>query len=136
MNSTQSISKPQGFCLDASAWIDYFKGTPRGKKVAEIIGKKTIYVSTITVYEVAAVLGKEGGDVESIVRSILDRAITIHVSSEIAGNAAQFYKVARVKKPKLSAGDAITFVTADDFGLQLITCDNDFQGMKNTVVVR
>jgi uncharacterized protein with PIN domain len=136
MNSTQNISKLEGFCIDASAWIEYLRGTPKGKKIADTIAKKNVYVSTMTVYEVAAVLGREGNDVESVVRNVLARAITIHVSSEIAGNAAQFYKVARVKKPKISGGDAIAFVTADDFGLPLITCDNDFQGIKNAIVIR
>lgn len=136
MNSTQNTSKLNGFCLDASAWIEYFKGTIKGKKIADMIVNKTVYVSTYNIYEVCSVLGREGKDVETVLRTLLDRATTIHVSSEIAGNAAQLYKVARTKKPKFSGGDAIAFVTADDFGLPLITCDNDFQGMKNAVVVR
>ena len=134
--STRSTSKQATLILDASAWVEYLRGSPRGRQVASLIEGKQVLVSSFTVFEVAAVLGKEGENIKDVVRVLLDRALVHHLSSQTAANAAQFYVAARKTRQKLSSGDALVFSTADELGFPLVTCDNDFTGLSGVIVVR
>lgn len=134
--SPRSTSEVSTYVLDASAWIEYVKGTSRGAEVRRIIDGKQVLVSSYTVLEVAIALGREGRVVEDVVRVLLDRALVHHLSSTTAANAAQFFLAARSKRPKFSGGDAVVVSTADELGFPLVTCDNDFTGLQGVIVVR
>ncbi len=60
----------------------------------------------------------------------------MHVDAKLSLHAARWHFVVRKKKPKFSYGDALALAAADDFEALLVTCDNDFSGMKNVLVVR
>lgn len=100
------------------------------------MGDKTMTLPTIVVAEACAVAQRSGKDAESLFRLLLSEAHVTHLSSKTAYHASLLYALTKQKKPKFSLADAIVVMTGDELGAQVISCDNDFQGMKNAVVVR
>ena len=122
--------------LDTSAWFELLLGTKRGKKIEELTEQKTLCASTIAVAEICSAALRQGLDEDAIFRDIMERAILLKVDAQIAIHGARLFHVARKKHPKISLADTITYMSADELGATFITCDNDFAGMKNVIVVR
>lgn len=136
MSTPNILEKIEGYVLDSSAWIEYAKGSERGGLVRSAVLGKQLYMCSYNVTEACAHALRAGVNDELVLRAILDKTIQIHVDAKLAIAAARMYHAARKKKPKFSYGDALAYVAADEFGLKLLTCDNDFAGVKNAVVVR
>ena len=122
--------------LDSCAWIEFFSGTPKGKRIQEQLKGAIWFASAFAVTEACSWARQRGEDDELLFQAILNKAILIHLDGEVGFNAARFHALARKKKPKFSFADAVTLASADWLGAELITCDNDFAGMKNVTVIR
>jgi predicted nucleic acid-binding protein len=136
VSTPNTLEKIEGYVLDTSAWIEFAKGSERGSRVRAATASKQLYMCAFSVTEACAHSLRSGEDDEMALRMILDKAVLIHVDGKLAIAAARMYHAARKKKPKFSYGDALAYVAADEHGLKLLTCDNDFLGVKNAVVVR
>lgn len=136
MSSRSTVDNHPHIVLDTSAVLEIIQGTPRGKQAERLIGDRTITLPTIVIAEACAVAQRSDKDAKSLFRLLLSEAHVVHLSSKTAYNAAILYALAKQKKPKFSLADAIVVMTGDELSVTVITCDNDFAGMKNVTVVR
>jgi len=122
--------------LDTSAVIEILEDTVKGHHVEDKLKGKTVALPTIVVAEVCSYVARRGADPENVFRLLLKRAHLVDIDSEIAYDGSQLHALAKKKKPKFSLVDAVVVMTGDHLKAQVITCDNDFSGMKNCIVVR
>ena len=128
--------------VDTYAWIEIFIGSECGEKAKEIIQKsEEVYTPDVVIAEVARKYLKEGVKEQTI----LERLATIEETSEITSidkdialeSARCYLELAeRAKSRKLknlSLFDAIVLATARILGAKLLTGDEHFKGIDETI---
>jgi predicted nucleic acid-binding protein len=128
--------------IDTYAWIEIFIGSKSGEKAKEMLQKaEETYTPDIVIAEIARKYLREGMK-EQI---ILERLTTIEETSEIipidksiAIESAKCYmelmekaKTEKLKEPSLF--DAIVLATARTLGAKLVTGDEHFKEIKETI---
>jgi len=128
--------------IDAYAWIEIFIGSKSGEKAKEILQKaEETYTPDVVIAEIARKYLREGMK-EQI---ILERLTTIEETSEIipidkniAFESAKCYlelmekaKTRKLKAPSLF--DAIVLATARTLGAKLVTGDEHFEEINETL---
>ncbi len=121
--------------LDASAWIEYLRGTTKGAHVEKEIAHKRATMCAFNIMEVCVHARRTGADDELVARATLDQMHVMPVDAELAINASRLYTEARKKRKKFSYGDALALMTADALGARLLTCDTDFAGLKGAKLI-
>jgi len=122
------------FVIDSFAWMEFFKGTSRGKKVKDIIEDERIqkYTTAANYYEIYYRIFQEKG------QSIKDEAISfikansklVDITEEIASIAAEI----RIDEG-LSAIDSFTLAAARLIKAKVLTGDKDFSKIKDVEMI-
>ncbi|MBU0635810.1 PIN domain-containing protein [Candidatus Micrarchaeota archaeon] len=122
------------FVIDSSAWIEYLRGTVKGKKISLLIEdtKNSILTPNIVSVETISKIAREKGDVEGTINAILNLSLPPTESRQDYVNAG--LKHARLKKihKNISMPDAIILTLAEKNNAKIVTLDHHLKG-KNTV---
>jgi predicted nucleic acid-binding protein len=122
--------------VDASAWIEYFSGTAKGKRVKDEIERGEVLITGFIVAEVCAKFLREGRSTHAVLDAFAFLASFIDFNAHLGERTANIYVEIRRKKSKFSMADAHVLACAQEFGAKVVTCDNDFVGIKEAIVVR
>ena len=123
--------------VDTSAWVEYFSGSEKGRKVEQIISNNTfLLTSGVIILEVAVNDLKQGHDPALHTQAILSMARTIAFDSTLGLKTANLYVTLRKKKEKTSMSDAHIVAIAAVHHAAILTCDFDFSGLPHTTVIR
>lgn len=124
------------YCIDSSAWLEYFKGTAKGAQVKAIIEKEDeIMTSILAVAEIADKYEKESISHEQALSYVKGRAALLPVTISIAVHAAQIKKQMRKQNTKFGLADAIHLSTAIKEQAIFVTTDKDFKGAENVMII-
>lgn len=124
------------YCIDSSAWLEYFKGTIKGAQVKAIIEKENeIMTSILAVAEIADKYEKESMSHKQVLSYVKGRAALLPITIAIAVHAAQIKKHMRKQNTKFGLADALHLATAAEEDAILVTTDHDFQGVENVMVI-
>jgi predicted nucleic acid-binding protein len=123
------------FILDTSAIIEAMQETERGKRIEKLIGSERCFVTPFTIAETISVTLRNKGNTELALRAILDRCVVIETRSVQGYDTGLFHAVGRRTNPKLSYGDAAVIAAADLVKGTIVSCDADFKGFTNAIVV-
>lgn len=121
--------------IDTSAWVEYFKGTPKGKKVKAMIAEGETYTSAITLAEITKWFNENNLPVEIALHQIKTNSILIPVEEEILIESGKLYTHLRKRKPKIGLIDVIIYSSALLHDLTLITKDSDFSGLPKVEMI-
>lgn len=113
-------------CLDTSGWIEITHAGPNAEKFAKaVIGASSLFVSTISFYEIAKYTNRVADEnaTEEIL-TLLQQYLVTPVSHEIATLAATLSG-----RHKLAMADALIYATARHTNSTLWTQDDDFEGL-------
>lgn len=124
--------------LDSSAWIEYYGATERGKKIRDELHKKgiKIYVTGLIVAEIGSKALKERRSLQEALAPLQNLCSIIPFDFELARITAELYVATRKTNSKFGIVDAHVLAAAQVIHGKLITCDNDFVGMPNTIIIR
>ena len=129
--------------IDTFAWIEYFNGTTEGIKVKDIIIEaEYVYTPSIVLAELARKYFRSGVDYKTIeerLKIIEELSIIVGIDSTLALKAAEAYfdlishtrKLGLKSKPGL--GDALILATARLLKAKVVTGDQHFKGLKETI---
>jgi predicted nucleic acid-binding protein len=120
--------------IDSWAWIEYFRGSEKGKKVIPYLESDIeIVASALNIAEVYhSILKKKGRRVARDQRdAILGRCRVVDVDVEIATRGAEI-KLER----KWGLADAIILATSERENAKMVTGDPHFKGMENVEFIR
>ncbi|MDO8660719.1 MAG: PIN domain-containing protein [Candidatus Woesearchaeota archaeon] len=123
--------------IDSSAWIEYFFGSERGKKISEIIDiEETITFTTgLVIAEVCVACHKQGRSPEIIIQALKTIARLIPFDAELGMLTASEYVVRRKTNSKFGMADAHVLAGARIMGAKVLTCDNDFRGIPESIII-
>ncbi len=120
--------------LDTSAIIALAQGTEEGIEVQKIISENSpAYTSALNTYETKHKLFDklEPERAKNIFEKILNYAIVLPITIETAIIASDL----KQEKKDFGAVDCNTYAVAQYNNLILITLDNDFRGLKDTIIL-
>ena len=125
------------YVIDAHAWIEYFLGSERGKKVREILdsNENEIFSSIITLAEVVSVTKRENRDAEEKYRDILNLSNIHFINPELAKETGILHAEIKKKIKDFGLADAFVLLTARKLGAKIVTGDPHFKGMKEAVLI-
>lgn len=118
--------------IDSSAWFEFFFGTSKGLQVKRVVNtSEEILSSPVILCEIyAKYLKNAPNEAEEKKNYLLTRCKIIPLTTDIALDAA------RLKTSKnLPFADSLIYATANKTEVQLLTCDNNFRGLKNVKIL-
>lgn len=124
--------------LDTSAWIEYYAGTDRGRQVhARITDQNAkVFTTGLIVAELAAKFLRESKSAGEVINSVGALASLVPSDFRLGEEAAEIYVQQRRIRGKFSLVDAHAVAAARLVGGKVITCDHDFSGLREVVVIR
>lgn len=123
--------------LDSSAWIEYFGGTEKGRKISNELAKNTpsILITGVIVSEVLMKFLRDGMPVEHAFAAMQSMTRLVPFDFNIATKTAHLYVDQRKRQPKLSLIDAHVAAVAKAENATLFTTDHDFEGISEAVII-
>ncbi|MEM3697400.1 MAG: PIN domain-containing protein [Candidatus Bathyarchaeia archaeon] len=128
--------------IDAYAWIEIFIGSQKGEKAKEILQKaEEAYTPDIVLAEIARKYMREGAKEQTIherLKTIEETSEITPIDKETAIESAKCHMqlTEKTKKEKLKAPslfDAIILATAKTLNAKIITGDEHFKGLSQTI---
>ena len=120
------------FLLDTSVWIEYFKGSEKGKKIYSLLeGEAEINSCQLTISEISNWCCKNSINPYFYLNKIKTLSRILELSENILVLSGQIYFEQRKINDKISLIDAIIYTTAQLHGFVLMTTDRDFEGLRN-----
>ena len=125
------------YVIDATAWIEYFIGSERGKKVKEILdsNENEIFSSIITLTEVVSVTKRENRDAEEKYRDVLNLSNMHFINLELAKEAGILHAEIKKKIKDFGLADVFVLLTARKLGAKIITGDPHFKTFKEAILI-
>ena len=126
------------FFIDSSAWIEYFTGTEKGRKVQAIISKQGVmlFTSGLIVAEVSTKFLRENQPTDQAVAAMQALASLVSFDFALGRSAASVYVHRRKTHSKFALSDAHAIAAARILQGKVITCDNDFLGLPEAIVIK
>jgi len=130
--------------IDTYAWIEFFMGSEKGRRVKEIVeSADEVYTPGTVLAEIARKYVREGADdkmVDARLEVITAASNIAHVDAKLALEAARCYLelAAKARKSKLnvpSLFDAIVLATGRLLKSKIVTGDEHFRNLPETVWV-
>ncbi len=128
--------------VDAFAWIEFFLGSKKGKKVKEILEQSDeVLIPDTVIAEVARKYHREGVDeatIRSRLETIVEASDVVSIDDELALEAAKCYAelLRKAKKTNLSVPslfDAIVLATCRLRAARALTGDEHFKNLAETL---
>jgi len=126
------------FVVDGWAWIEYFEGTLKGKKVKEIVenSDNDIFTHLMNVSEVASAASRKNMDCDSIIDVIISISSVYTGDEKFAANVGKRHAEIRRKVRDFGLIDACVLATAEKMNAKILTGDPHFNEMKNVVMLK
>ncbi len=123
--------------MDTYAWIEYFRATPRGLKVRDIVEdpRQTAFTSCITTAEVVSKFLREGKDPDPATRAIEENSTVTPVTQELAKMAGEVHAEMRKREPSFGLADAFVLATARTRSIKVLTGDPHFKHLPETMMI-
>jgi len=130
--------------IDSFAWVEIFIGSKKGEAARDVIQEaEEAYTPDIVLAEIARKYKREGADVQTISERLMvieEISEVVPVDREIAVESADCYmllaeKARREKLRPPSLFDAIVLATARTMKAKIVTGDQHFRGLDETLWV-
>ena len=119
--------------FDTYAWVEYFLGTDKGKKVNEFLNENEITTPILAVIELNCKADKEGWNFDEFLDFIKSKSAISFINWDIAKLCSKNYLEVRKKHKDFSLIDAIILSTAIVNNSKLLTGDRHFKELNETI---
>ncbi len=124
--------------VDSSAWLEYFFGTEKGKKVRTHLAKMKTFIpiTGITVAEVCKRYLRQNQSPEFALNALRSLTILDPFDYELGEATAQIVIQQRKSHTKFSTADAHIVALARKHKAKILTCDYDFIGIPEAIIIK
>jgi len=119
--------------FDTYAWIEYFLGTDKGKKVDNYLSDNEIITPILVIIELNCKSDKEEWNFEEYLDFINSKSTISFINWDIAKMCSKAYLEERKKHKDFSLIDAIILSTARINNSKILTGDKHFVGLDETI---
>ncbi len=125
------------FLIDAYAWVEYFRGSKKGKKVARIVDDPESEVMTLesTLAEIKGWALREGEEFEELHFVIRHDSRIVHSTVEEWLRAAELRFEVKKRKPRFGMMDALLLAAKEKYDCRIVTGDPHFKGLKDAMLI-
>ena len=118
--------------FDTYAWVEYFKGTDKGKQINKLLGEGNCFTPMIVVSEISDWYAKQNMDSASRLEFVKANSIIQEFDFETAKNAGIIKQHIRKKyKNNFGLSDAIILATARSLSAKVVTGDFHFKPLSD-----
>ncbi|MDI6708766.1 MAG: type II toxin-antitoxin system VapC family toxin [Candidatus Thermoplasmatota archaeon] len=122
--------------IDSYAWVEYFRGTARGRKAKRYIESGACITPTIVLAELSDKYFREGYKIwERDLNFILAKTTIVELTKDIAVRAGKTKNIQRKNRPDFGMADAIIYETAKQYDTAVLTGDPHFKGLENVIYI-
>ncbi len=122
--------------LDASAWIELFKGGSLGDRVSSVIQAENCHTCIVTVAEVAQWAEGTNQDPDNLIDHIEKLSDIVNLDREIATLAGRLNLEARRRRSGMGMMDSLILATGTVRGETILTTDQDFNGLPGAEILK
>jgi predicted nucleic acid-binding protein len=115
--------------LDTSAWIEFFIGSSKGRRVKEVLETNECFTSIVTFAEVTNWALREKSDPNPLIDTIGKLGSIIQLDSDIAILAGRLNFERKKSSRKWGMLDSMILATGMVYGLKLLTKDLDYRNL-------
>lgn len=115
--------------FDTSVWIELFRGTSEGLRVAEILKKDQIITSVVSLAEIRGWFAKHDLPFDAFLTNLKASCVFVPLHEEIALQAGILHATLRKVDNSFGMIDAIIYATARYYNQVLLTKDNHFRAL-------
>lgn len=121
--------------LDTYAWIEFFLGSEKGKKVREIIESSKCFTSIISLAEISEWCMKNNRDIEERFSIVKKNSVILDIDEDIAklSGIMNFHNKKKVKN--IGMMDSIVLATGAIYELKIVTGDEHFKKFENVIML-
>ncbi len=123
------------YVIDSYAWIEYFRGTEKGKEAKKFIESSKVATSAITLAELSEKYIRESQDFKEDVNFILSQAKVISLDTEIAIKAGAINFENKKVIKNWGMADSIVLATTRSLGAKVVTGDEHFRNIKDAIMI-
>lgn len=121
--------------LDTSAWIEFFEGSSKGKRVREVLDKNKCYTSIASLAEVTNWSLKEKKDTAFLISTITKLSTIINIDNGIAVLAGRLNFQRKQVNKKWGMLDSFVLATGMTYNLKILTKDSDFKDLVDVEIL-
>jgi len=119
--------------IDTFAWIEYFAGTEQGEKARPFIESGKAITPSVVVAEFTDKYVREGINPNDRLRFIRNRTTIAPLDDEIAETAGRISAERRRSVKRWGFVDSCVLATARAKGVKVVTSDDHFNGLEETI---
>jgi len=121
--------------LDTFAWIEYFLGSEKGKRVKRIIRERECFTSAISLAEISYWLAKHNYDQEKFLNSVKKLSILLSLDNDLLEAAGRISYQKKKKIKDFGMIDAIILATSRAYALPVVSGDKHFSEEEGTIIL-
>lgn len=123
--------------FDTYAWIEYFEGSSKGKKVDEILSDKSMEIITpiIVLLELSYKSKKERWNFERYLKFIKSKSKIAGINDNFILKFGEIYNEQKRKNKEFGLADAIVLTTAIICSGKVLTGDEHFSHLKEAIML-
>ncbi len=119
--------------MDTYAWVEFFNGSEKGKRVKKLLKGKTCFSCALSFAELSEWAQREGHDAARLLETVKKLSVVIVPGEETLALAGKINFVQKKKIKGWGLADSIILTTAKINGLNVVTGDSHFKEIKGTV---
>lgn len=123
--------------LDTYAWIEFFKGSKKGRKVEDVLKKERCYTSVVSLAEIVEWCFKNSLEqkIEEYIVKIKNGTIVIFLGDIISTLAGKLNYERKKKIKGWGMLDSFILASANLNNLKILTGDKHFKDLPNIVML-
>lgn len=133
-----------GYIMDTSAWIEFFRGSPEGKKVAKYLFPEPteiapLITSTLVITEMQSIYirnEKEDKFPEDLERIQFLSRIEDRINEKNARNAGTKHAENHKKDIRISYVDCILWTLAEERNMKILSTDKHFEDCPQAIYIK
>ncbi len=122
--------------LDASAWIEFFLATEKGKAVRTVLREEACYTSVATVAEVANWALREERSAMAAINEVQNLSRILGVTTSMAALAGRLNFERKKANKKWGMMDSFVLATGSVYNMKILTKDPDFEDLPNVQMLK
>ncbi len=121
--------------FDTYAWIEYFDGTVKGKKVAELLKTEEILTPLIVLLELSYKADKEGWNCVQVLNFVKSYSKIIGITEDFILGFGKLYNQIKKEIKEIGFADIIILNTALLNNAKILTGDQHFSKLNNSIML-
>ncbi len=122
--------------FDTYAWIEFFKGTEKGKAAKKYLMENNVLTPSIALLELSYRADKEGWNFERYLNFIKLNSEIIGISEKFVLTFGELYNKIKKQVRDISFADIIILHTAKLNKAKVLTGDKHFSNIKDTIILK